>query len=124
MALGELINEGKALQYLMGKKMYQVYWKRLFGGTPYERHLNLTKVTAKSINFSRIIESGEAHLFGMFEGLAPLTISPKQAQWLETPYPGVKVKPGNNLFNIRLCVWLKRERFSHHTHHSYGKLQI
>jgi hypothetical protein len=28
--MGELTNQGKSQHYLLGRKMYQIYWPRLF----------------------------------------------------------------------------------------------
>lgn len=75
MSPGELTSEGKSMHYLLGKKMYDVYWKRLFGGTPYEFSYNQSRFHVKSTNVNRTIESAQSHIYGLLEALPPLTLS-------------------------------------------------
>ena len=53
------------MMYLLGKKMYDTYWKKLFAGTPYEFTYNQSRFYVRSTNVNRTIESAESHLYGI-----------------------------------------------------------
>lgn len=61
--------------YLLGKRMREIYWDRLFGGTPFEFRYNQSKFYVQSTNYNRTIESAQSYLYGLFEHLPPLVIS-------------------------------------------------
>lgn len=82
------------MQYLLGKKMYEKYWRQLFEGTPYETRYNQSKFYVKSTDVNRTIESAESHLYGILESLPPLTISQNQAKFSSPPYRGVEAQAG------------------------------
>lgn len=63
------------MHYLLGKKLYEVYWNKLFGGTPFQYRYNQSKFYVQSTNYNRTIESAQAHLQGIFENLPPLNLS-------------------------------------------------
>jgi hypothetical protein len=69
--VGELTRQGKSQQYLLGRTLYQIYWKDLFG--PLDRYLP-HKFHFRSTNANRTIESLQAQLLGLFENLQPLRI--------------------------------------------------
>lgn len=52
---GELTTQGKYMQYLLGKTLYQSYWSKLFGGTPFENQYNQSKIFVKSTDVNRTI---------------------------------------------------------------------
>jgi hypothetical protein len=82
------------MQYLLGKKMYDKYWKQLFAGTPYELRYNQSRFYVKSTDVNRTIESAESHLYGLLESLPPLTLSKNDAQFSNPPFPGIEAKAG------------------------------
>ena len=66
------------MQYLLGKIMYQKYWKALFEGTPYMQKYHPSQFYVKSTNVNRTIESVEAQLLGLLEALPPSTLNVSQ----------------------------------------------
>lgn len=62
---GELTTEGKNMHYLLGKIIYEQYWDKLFGDTPYEEVYNQSHFYIKSTNVNRTIESAQSHMFGL-----------------------------------------------------------
>jgi hypothetical protein len=61
-SLGELTSQGKAMHYLLGKKLYEVYWDKLFADTPFQFRYNQSKFLIKSTNYNRTIESAKSHI--------------------------------------------------------------
>jgi hypothetical protein len=55
--MGELTTQGKHMQYILGKIMYDQYWKQLFAGTDNLNKYNPSLIYVKSTNFNRTIES-------------------------------------------------------------------
>lgn len=55
--LGELTLQGKHMQYVLGKIIYDRYWKALFEGTPYINKYHPSQFYIKSTNVNRTIES-------------------------------------------------------------------
>lgn len=72
--LGELTLQGKHMQYILGKIMYDHYWKPLFQGTPYIDKYHPSQFYIKSTNVNRTIESVESQLLGLLENLPPPTL--------------------------------------------------
>lgn len=93
-SLGELTTQGKSMHYLLGRKMYETYWKRLFAGTPYEFRYNQSKFYAKSTDVNRTIESAQSHIYGLFEGIPPITLSEADLPYSHPPYPGAQAAAG------------------------------
>ena len=62
------------MHYLLGKKMYDTYWMRLFGGTSNQDKYNQSKFYVKSTDVNRTIESAQSHLYGILESLPALEI--------------------------------------------------
>ena len=54
-SVGELTTQGKNMHYQLGKKIYQAYWKDLFGGTEFENRYNQSKFYIKSTDVNRTI---------------------------------------------------------------------
>lgn len=71
-SIGELSTQGKAMHYLLGKKVYAAYWRDLFGGTQFEAQYNNSKFYIKSTDVNRTVESCQSHLMGIFENLPKL----------------------------------------------------
>jgi hypothetical protein len=55
MEVGELTPQGKHMQYILGKAMYDKYWTQLFEGTPYIDKYHPTQFYVKSTNVNRTI---------------------------------------------------------------------
>jgi hypothetical protein len=53
------------MQYILGKIMYDKYWKQIFEGTQYEHKYHPSQIYIKSTNVNRTIESVEAQLLGL-----------------------------------------------------------
>ena len=83
------------MHHYLGKKLYEVYWSKLFGGMPFQHRYNQSKFYVQSTNYNRTIESAQAHLQGIFENLPPLNLSGSDLQFSVPPYPGIKAKKGN-----------------------------
>jgi hypothetical protein len=62
------------MQYVLGKIMYDKYWKQLFEGTPYINKYHPSQFYIKSTNVNRTIESVESQLLGLLENLPPSTL--------------------------------------------------
>lgn len=62
---GELTLQGKHMHYILGKIMYDKYWKLLFANTEYIDKYDPNQIYVKSTNFNRTIESAEAQLLGL-----------------------------------------------------------
>ena len=69
--LGELTKEGKHMQYVLGKLIYEKYWEQLFTDTPYLHRYHPSQIYVKTTNVNRTIESAEAQLLGLLENLPP-----------------------------------------------------
>jgi hypothetical protein len=76
------------MHYLLGKKLYDIYWEKLFAGTPFQYRYNRSKFLVKSTNYNRTIESAQAHLLGILENLPPLNISISNLHYSTPPYLG------------------------------------
>jgi hypothetical protein len=94
-SIGELTTQGKAMHYSLGKKMYEVYWKRLFGGSKYEHIYHPSRFWVESTNVSRTVESAQSHIYGILEGVDPLILTEPQLEWSNPPYPNTHAVPGN-----------------------------
>lgn len=70
-----MTDQGKHMQYVLGKIMYDKYWKPLFGGTEYENIYNPNTIYVKSTNVNRTIMSAQSQLQGIFSNLKPLELS-------------------------------------------------
>jgi len=53
------------MQYILGKIMYEQYWKQLFAGTEYIDRYHPSIIYVKSTNVNRTIESAESQLLGL-----------------------------------------------------------
>lgn len=62
-AVGELTSQGKAMHYMLGKMLYDEYWKKLFGENS---RYNQSKFFFKSTDVNRTIESIQSQLMGIF----------------------------------------------------------
>ena len=62
-SVGELTTQGKNMHYNLGKKIYQAYWRDLFGT---EGDYNQSKFYIKATDVNRTIESCQSHLMGIF----------------------------------------------------------
>jgi hypothetical protein len=59
------------MQYILGRIMYDEYWKPLFAGTDYLNKYSPSVIYVKSTNVNRTIESAESQLLGLLEDLPP-----------------------------------------------------
>ena len=62
------------MHYVLGKMIYDKYWKALFGGTIYEKNYNPHVLYVKSTNVNRTIQSAQSHLQGIYSNMEPLLI--------------------------------------------------
>jgi hypothetical protein len=60
------------MHYLLGRKIYDQYWKELFEGTEFFDRYNNSKFYIKSTDLNRTIESCQSHLMGIFDRLPKL----------------------------------------------------
>lgn len=63
------------MHYILGKNIYNKYWKKLFAGTEFENSYNQTNFYVKSTDVNRTLESAQSHLFGFLEKLPKLELS-------------------------------------------------
>lgn len=53
------------MHYILGKAMYEQYWKKLFAGTEYINKYHQSQIYVKSTNVNRTIESAQSHIQGL-----------------------------------------------------------
>lgn len=53
------------MHYILGKIMYDKYWRQLFNGTEYINKYHPSQMYVKSTNFNRTIESAQSHIQGL-----------------------------------------------------------
>lgn len=84
------------MHYLLGKKLYEQYWDKLFKGTPFEYRYNQSKFYIRSTNLDRTLESAQAHLLGIMENIPPLNISDSTVKYSLPPIDGISRTAGKN----------------------------
>ena len=87
---GELTNEGKHMQYLLGRAMYDKYWVQLFNGTPYLQKYHPSQIYVRSTNLNRTIESAQSQLQGLLEKLPVNELPVEQLKYSFPPYPNIE----------------------------------
>lgn len=87
---GELTLQGKHMQYILGKSMYDKYWEDLFADTPYIQKYHPSQFYVKSTNVNRTIESAESQLLGLLEDLPPSTLPIDQLENSFPPFLGAE----------------------------------
>ena len=75
--------------------MYEIYWDKLFAGTPFQYRYNQSKFLVKSTNYNRTIQSAQSHLLGILESLPPLNITENALPYSAPPFPDVSAQTGN-----------------------------
>lgn len=82
------------MHYLLGKKLYEQYWDKLFKGTPFEYRYNQSKFYIRSTNLDRTLESAQSHLLGILENIPPLNISDATVKYSVPPIDDISRSAG------------------------------
>lgn len=76
------------MQYVLGKMMYDKYWRALFGGTPDQTSYNPHAVYVRSTNLNRTIQSALSQLQGIYSNLKPLELPVQHMNISLPPFAG------------------------------------
>jgi len=91
------------MHYILGQKLYDEYWMKLFANTSFEKTFNQSKFYVKSTNFHRTIESVQSQMLGILENLNLLTLIEEDIDFSMPMWPTIsKRKPGAVFINSSL----------------------
>jgi hypothetical protein len=110
------------MHYNLGRKMYEVYWDRLFGGSQFEPAYHQSKFYVESTATNRTIETAQSHLYGILERTEPLRLNYSQLPNSRPPsYPGIHATAGNQKFSSGPLYGKGGEHYHPIPIHVYGK---